>query len=202
MKKLLLLLVTLAASAMVTGCVVTSVYPFYHQKDLAFESTLVGQWINPEQATEHWVFEQEGTNAYRVTFSSGTNRVLLDGHLFRISGQLFLDLFNRHESDDMQPPPIPSHVLLRVSQLSPTLRFSELNYDWLKQVLASNPNALRHHAVLSEEKPQDRRIVLTADTAELQKFLEHHLKTEEAWTHSFELKRNAAPLGTAPQKTR
>ena len=42
------------------------------------------------------------------------------------------------------------------------------------------------------DKPEDSRLVLTADTAELQQFILKHLKTEDAWKDGFELKRDAA----------
>ena len=54
-----------------------------------------------------------------------------------------------------------------------------------------DPEAVRHIVLPTGEKPDDRRIVLTADTTELQEFLLKHLKTEgplvyqpgEGWQH-------------------
>jgi hypothetical protein len=64
---------------------------------------------------------------------------------------------------------------------------SELSYDWLGQLLATNPAALRHLVIKTGDKPEDRRIVLTADTPELQRFVIRHLKTEGAWKESLGL---------------
>jgi hypothetical protein len=64
---------------------------------------------------------------------------------------------------------------------------SDLSYEWLQQLLATNPAALRHLVIKTGDKPEDRRVVLTADTAELQRFVTSHLKTEAAWTESLEL---------------
>ena len=67
-----------------------------------------------------------------------------------------------------------------------------LNYDWLKELLAKEPKAVRHHAIPTGDKSEDHRIVLTAETAELQKFIRTHLKTEGAWKDVFELKQDLA----------
>jgi hypothetical protein len=54
-----------------------------------------------------------------------------------------------------------------------------LDYDWLEKLLAEKPKALRHHLI---EDRGSTRLVLTADTAELQRFVVKPLKTEAAWT--------------------
>jgi hypothetical protein len=64
---------------------------------------------------------------------------------------------------------------------------SELSYDWLGQLLATNPAALRHLVIKTDDNPADRRIVLTADTAELRRFVIRHLKTDGTWKESLEL---------------
>jgi hypothetical protein len=64
-----------------------------------------------------------------------------------------------------------------------------MNHDWLKTLLEKDPKALRH--ILVGPKPDDRRVVLIAETSELQQFLSKNLKTEEAWKDTFELKRAA-----------
>lgn len=189
MKKLTFALMT-AGAAVLTGCLVTSVYPFHTEKDLAFEPGLVGDWTNVKEAGDHWKFEKEGSNAYRLTYSSGDKTNVVQAHLFKLRGESFLDLFTPEGNDQIQPPPIPSHFLLRVFQLQPAVRMASLDYDWLKETLAANPKALRHHVIKLGDKPDDERIVLTADTAELQMFVINHLKTKEAWKDDFELKRD------------
>jgi hypothetical protein len=104
-----------------------------------------------------------------------------------LEGKTFLDFSAPTWKEDIQPEPVPSHILARVTQITPTIKMSELSYDWLKELLATNPTALRHLVVKTGDKPEDRRIVLTADTAELQRFVLSHLKTERAWKESLEL---------------
>ena len=81
-------------------------------------------------------------------------------------------------------------IFSRADQLAPTVKLASLNYEWLHELLAKNPKALRHHSIPSGDKPEDTRLVLTADTAELQQFILKHLKTEDAWKDGLDLKRD------------
>ena len=177
-------------AALFTGCLVVSVYPYYNEKDLVFETGLVGSWSKTDGQSERWKFEKQDTNTYQltVTNSSGTN--VMQAHLFKLRGQLFIDLYAPDASTDVQPPPIPSHLLLRVQSLSPSLKLTVLDFAWLRDLLLKNPKALRHEIIKTNDKPEDRPIALTADTAELQAFLAKHLDTKEAWSDPFELKRD------------
>jgi len=174
-----------------TGCVVTSVYPFYFEKDVVFEPVLLGDWTKGQAPEEHWKFERDGETAYRITRESGGKATVFKGHAFKLRGRTFLDLSTMDWKADIQPEPVPSHFLARVVQLTPTLKLSAINYDWLKELLAKDPNAVRHIVIQTGEKPNDRHIILTADTTELQQFLLKHLKTEgplvyqpgEGWQH-------------------
>ena len=170
-----------------TGCVVTSVYPFCFENDVAFEPALVGDWKKTDQPGEHWRFEQASGNGYRITSESGEKITVFQGYLFKLQGQSFLDLTTTGWKEDIQPEPVPSHLLARVVQLTPTVKLSAIDYDWLKDLLAKNPKAIRHIVLPTGEKPEDRRIVLTADTAELQQFVLMHLNTEGMWETSVEL---------------
>ena len=183
-----------AAAAILAGCVVTSVRPFYTEKDLVFEPALVGDWIKEGKNAgdyEVWKFEKSAALAYRFTLIEADKATVMEAHAFKLQGQLFLDI----ASIDQDIQVIPPHYLLKVSQVTPALRMSELNHDWLKGLLGKEPNAIPHHLVRSGDKPEDLRVVLTADTPELQKFVLNHLKTEGAWKDSFKLTREPQPAG-------
>src|SRR5437588_78345 len=135
-----------ATVVFLTGCVVTSVYPFYTEKDLTFDPALLGTFgeVHATQ-TNSWSFERDKTNAYLVTFAEGgNNNRTSQAHLFKLGGQLFLDFFTTESNRDIEPEPLPTHLLIRVSQITPTLKMNCMNYDWLKDVLAKNPKAVRH----------------------------------------------------------
>lgn len=179
------------AALLGAGCLVTSVYPFYTAKDVQFEPALLGKWSDTKTKNEHWQFEQQGDKHYQLTYSEGTNApYTMQATFFKMKGESFLDAFTTKEVD-VQPPPIPSHFLLRVLELKPNLRMAPLDYDWLQKTLAENPKALRHCLTPPDEKPENQRLVLTADTAELQKFVLAHLNTRAAWTNETELSRDS-----------
>jgi hypothetical protein len=172
-----------------TGCVVTSVYPFHFEKDLVFEPALLGDWVKDAAATDHWKFEREGPDAYRLTYTDSQKSSVAQARLFKLRDQTFLDLYASEPKDEGLFPTIPSHLLLRVVQTGPTLAMAALNDKWLRQLVEKNPKALRH---LFVQEGIDKRLVLTADTAELQRFVVKHLKTEAAWETSEELQRATA----------
>ena len=186
MKELTIPLLSVAA-LMFGGCVATSVYPFYGEDDPVFEPGLLGHWTKVQHPDERWNFERDNGNGYRVVSVSQTSTNAGEAHWFKLEGQAFLDFTAPKWQEDIQPQPVPSHILVRVTQLKPTIKMLELSYDWLGQLLATNPAAVRHLVVKTGDNPDDRRIVLTADTAQLQRFVISHLKTEGAWKESLEL---------------
>src|SRR2546427_6041438 len=59
----------LALLPLLTGCVVTSVYPFFNAKDVAFEPALIGAWADAgstNAANEHWQFEKAPGQAFKL----------------------------------------------------------------------------------------------------------------------------------------
>lgn len=187
MRKPVPLIVSLVACAvLLTGCVVSSVYPYYTQKDLAFDPALLGTWTSTStNATDSWTFERRETQSYKMTVKDGEESIEYDAHLFRLKGQLFLDVLP-HPKKDCNEDFIPPHYLLRVDKLQPTLRLRPLDYKWMGELLEKKPKALRH----MKPGAKDDGFIVTADTAELQKFIIRHLKTGEAWaSDTTELKR-------------
>ena len=175
---------------LLSGCLAISVYPFYSEKDVSFEPGLVGKWTKTTDIKEQWTFEKKGEKAYQLTYSDGEKKYVMDAHLFRLKEQLFLDLFNANGPEDIMPPPVPSHLLIRVFQIKPTLRMAAMDYEWLSKLLEKDRHAIRHHLLITDEKSQNAQIVLTADTPELQKFIADNLKTEDTWKDAFDLQRN------------
>lgn len=172
-------------AVLLTGCIVTSVCPFYAEKDVVFEPALLGTW-QMDEAT--WKFAKEGEKAYRVTYAEGGKESVMAGHAFKLKGVLFLDLCGQ-PTEEVVLPAIPSHLLLRVETAQPGLKLAPLNLEWLNGVLEQNPKALRHHRIRGEQPDHASRLVLTADTEELQAFITKHLDTKEAWKDGLNLKR-------------
>ena len=171
------------------GCVVTSVYPFYTAQDLVFEPWLPGDWISadePPKPGEFMRVEKLGEKSYRATAFTAdqTNSVIL--HVFRLNQQLFLDTCPTNDSLDH----IPVHQISKVIHLAPVLETADFEYKWLEKMLKQHPKAIRHVIVRDHEGENDEtRIVLTADTLELQKFILKHLNNTNAWKKPGKAKR-------------
>lgn len=174
----------------VAGCVVTSVYPYYTAKDLTFDPALLGTWHDPEKTNadaETWTFDKLEAQTYKWTVRDGNKTNEFDTHLFSLGGTRFLDALPRERHDYTTP----SHVLLRVTKLQPQLELENLSYDWLAKLLETDPKALRHVVVPKEAGSSEDGglLTLTADTAELQKFIRKHVNNTNAWGESLVMKK-------------
>jgi hypothetical protein len=171
------------------GCVVTSVYPYYTGKDLVFDRALLGDWVEAgatNASAEYARFEQAGEKDYRVTIFGTDETNSMEAHLFRLKQQLFLDVCPTNRSLDF----VPTHQVSKVMQIGPGIETANLNYDWLAKLLEKNPRAIRH-MVLREKTGDEHggRIVLTAETKELQRFLLKYVNDPNAWNEPSQFKR-------------
>lgn len=175
-KKLSLVLAGMAL--LFGGCVVTSIYPFCYQKDIIFDSNLLGSF--GEDKGETWTFERGTNSSYLAIIRNNDKSSTNVAHLFKLDGQLFIDLSGANCNEDLTPDPVPAHLLLRVDQIKPRLKVAFMSYNWLKELVATDPQGIRH-IVVREDNSSNERIVLTADTGELQRFVRKHLKTSKFW---------------------
>jgi len=189
MKSKLLILFTLALA----GCV-PSWNPFYTEKDLAFESALVGSWRPveaKENSKEFWEFTKAGDKLYQLTQTDEEGRKAnFEARLFKLKEHLFLDLYlTKVEGDDLKVNAwagislVPAHLLLKVDLSESGVKLAAMNPEWLKEFLKQNPGAIAHRAV------SDGSIVLAAGTDELQKFVLAHLGDKDFIGGPMEMKR-------------
>jgi hypothetical protein len=185
MKRLFFLSLALAAVGL-SGCFVLSVWPFYTEKDLAFDPTLLGSWKGATETNTVWRFEREDTNVYSLTIRDNTETNLTQARLFKLGGHLFFDMFTpKVESDDSNkklfPPPVPVHTLARVTLNAPEFRVALMNIEWLTAYLTNNPTALRHYLWKEKADNDEGFPIVTAETPELQKFVLQHYGNTNAW---------------------
>jgi hypothetical protein len=180
------------AVLLVAGCVVTSVYPFYQAKDVTFDPAMVGTWSDPAKTNadqETWTFEKLDGQTYKLVVRNASETNQFDTHLFSLGDAKFLDCLTR----ERPAYAAPTHVLLRVKSLQPQLEMQLLDYEWLGKLIEANPKALRHIIVPKEAgtaaEPDGGLLTLTADTAELQRFIRQHLNDTNAWSKPLVLKK-------------
>lgn len=180
-------LVITALGFLLAGCIVTSVHPFYSEKDLVLGAPLSGHWKSPDPANEHWTFEPADAKSWKITYISGNETNLMSVHLFKLDHQMYMDLFPLSMEAAGMPPAIPSHLVMRVDQIQPTLKWAPMKHEWLAKWVEQHPKSIAHMVLRDGEKSDSVRVVLTAETPALQKFLRKHVKTVEAWEDPTEL---------------
>lgn len=122
----------------------------------------------------------EGENrSYILVFTDGEDRAAtFSVHLVDVRGTKFLDLLPTGADVELNEllvwHVVPMHSFVRVEELGPHLKLVFMDADWLTQRLEKHPCAIKHH------KLEDDRILLTAGTRALRRFLFKHRKTEEA----------------------
>ena len=180
-------MLAMAASLFLAGCVVTSVYPFYTEKDLVFDPSLLGEWVDASATNtpnEFIRISQLGEKGYAVTAVGEKETSCGDFYLFRLKDYLFADKCATNRSLDY----LPVHQVSKVQRLDTVVETANLNYDWLSNLIEKNPKAIRHTVV--HDKPGDNgRIVLTADTKELQRFILKHINNTNAWNETSTIRR-------------
>jgi hypothetical protein len=191
MKKRILL--TGAACALLLAACIPSVNPFYTEKDVVFEPRLLGEWHETGKTNDaqSWVFEQDGSNAYKLKISEPKGKEgQLSVHLFKLDKEYFLDLiptdvkYAPDQTDLVSASMFPGHLVANVVQLEPTLKLVFFDFDKAQKFLEANPKALAH-------REEDHRMLLTADTRALQRFILKHLNSGDIFAEPGEMARKA-----------
>ena len=158
---------------------IPSVNPFYTDKDVVFETRLLGAWQEKDKTDEPqvWKFEEGKNKAYKLTVTEKEGkRGEFEAHLFKLKQQYFLDIvateIGTNIADLVTASLIPGHLLLRVPKIEPELKLAAFDFDWLDKYLKEHPKSLSHHR-------ESDRIFLTAETADLQSFVLKHLGESE-----------------------
>jgi hypothetical protein len=183
-------LIAIGAAAILLAACIPSVNPFYGEKDVVFDPHLVGEWQEKGKTNEPevWKFEQSTNNDYKLTVTEEGKTGEFSARLFNLKGERFLDVIPTDcKFDDKQAYLVaysmfPGHLLMRVGQIEPELKLAVSDYDWLEKFLQKNPKAVGHHL-------ESERIILTADTPDLQKFVLKHLGTNELFKEYGEMVR-------------
>jgi hypothetical protein len=168
------------ATVVIAGCV-PSLHPIYTDGDVVFEEALVGLWRDTDSPGETWLFTPADDDAYRLVFTESGGEVgAFEVHLAQVGGALFLDLFPEEPAASAgsfyEAHLVRAHTFLLVESIEPDLRLRAVETEWLSEYLRQYPHALARAEV-------GDRVVITAPTAELQRFVLAHLETAGAFGH-------------------
>jgi len=183
------------------GCV-QSVQPFVKESQATYEPGIVGIWSDGQGATAD-IQGDTAAKSYKATFTDKDGKV---GHfnlrLGAIDGQMIVDVAPAEldldkVSDVYMIHLLPLHSFLLLDRDGTEFKLRSMNDGWLGAELKDHPDALAH--VTQGED----RIVLTASTDELQKFIVANIKTPKAFGEPNELKRvnpSTPPASSIPVK--
>ena len=170
------LIAFLGAAALLCSCI-PSVNPFYTDKDIVFEPRLLGAWQEKDKPDnpDVWKFESATNRMYKLTIVDKEGKQgAFTACLFRLNQEYFLDLipvdcnYATNQADLVAFSMFPGYLLVRVPQIEPELKLAFFDFDWLEEKLGKDLNALAHHR-------EGDRLLLTADTRDLQEFVIGHL---------------------------
>jgi hypothetical protein len=174
--------------ALISGCV-PSFNPLYTEKDLIFDSRLVGAWTGEEG--ELWRFIKDGEKKYKLTYTDNDGKATFEAHLFKLKDRHFLNLYLHDDAEGdfklnalAKGTLFPMHLFLRVDEIGTSLKMAAANPTWLEEHLEANPKATPH-------LKQKERILLTGTPLELQAFVLEHVDGEALFGGPFTVQRKS-----------
>lgn len=178
-------LLVVAVSLVIPSCI-PSLHSLYTDKDTPIEPAILGDWVQ-DSGDSTWLFAKKDNHTYRLIYTDKDGRPgEFEARLVKLGKQMFLDLF----PEDPKLPEnayykyhlLRAHTFLRVSVSASQMQLAGMDPTWLKSLLASDPDAIRHETV-------NDTIVFTASPKELQTFLMKHGGDPKAFAAVIELSR-------------
>lgn len=169
-----------AAALAIGGCYTLSMYPLYTQTDLMYDPGLEGVWGDPKALDDDtWEFRRLEGNTYRLIVREEGNRLIVDPakdgvfqvHLMKLGPHRFLDIYPEEPAgvnSFYSSHVIPAHSFVKVAREGDSLEMSFMDTEWLDTLADGGKLDLKHES-------RDGVIVLTASTADLQRFILAHV---------------------------
>jgi hypothetical protein len=167
------------------GCATYSVHAFYKPDESTLEPGLVGTW-RADKAKITIQANKEGTYEVEVADSDSNSDYRYKMRLIRVAGKLFADaVFDEESLNDKKidfPYGIAAfHFLYKVLLNEETLRISLVNHDWLVTQIEAKKISIAREYMDENSSPRDSSILLTASSANLQKFIQQIADTSDAF---------------------
>ena len=174
------LLIALLAVLLLSACI-PSLQPFYTEKDLVFEPSLVGSFGETEGSAT-WTFTKSADREYKLTIKDKEKSSSFATHLFKLRNDHFIDLYAVKESLDDCPREdffkaslIPGHLVLKLPSFSPNLTLQVMDEEAIKEYLKANKGAVPHSFI------ELGRLVFTGSSEQMGDFLKRISSEEKCW---------------------
>lgn len=190
MKRFAILFVILACATM-SGCLVSSLHPFYNHKDKIFDKQLIGNWMDGDSSI--WVITANKSSSsfmgpevldstFSITYYEDEQKSLLQGTMFELDGKRYVDFYPDPDEDHCMSDMtsfhhVPVHTLARIKIKDNRVMLFWFGEEWLNELFEENRIRIAHETV--EIGPSYSRHVLTASTEELQKFIRKYANAED-----------------------
>ena len=174
-------LLPLCIVAMLSGCVVQSINPFYTQDLVAEMPDLYGQWMLTESlfregTDKPWTFSKDAI----IIPGDKDKAAALSARFFKVNDMVFLDTTAAEPQQDISLWWMfhisPMHTVSKVIVSENTLRVSPLNVSWLDDAVRNKSVALR--SVWREEMKEN---IFIASSAEWVDFLKKYGSDPQAF---------------------
>ena len=172
----------LALVILMCGCV-PSLQPFYTDKDLTFDSNLLGVWGEPEGTT--WAFAKSGDHSYLLTHTEDGASGKLAANLFKVGEQLYLDTYPEDpgiKSGFYTAHLLGTHHVWKFQLAGDSLRLATLDHDKIKPMIDQKKLVIAHELIAND-------LIFTASTRDLQAFLANYARAADVFGRWTELKR-------------
>lgn len=172
------------ATLWMSSCLVSSLHPFFRQKDKVFEPAMLGSWIDSDSCI--WVIEKHMVikefmgpeypdSTYRLTYYEDEGMLgLFIGTFFELKGIRYMDFYPDPSEDHCNSGltgfhHFPTHTLARIQLDSDSIMLYWYGDEWLDELIKNNRIRIKHESV--EMSADWTRHLLTAPTEDLQKFI-------------------------------
>lgn len=203
-----LIFIAIISIAVLSGCIVTSFYPFYLKEDIQKDTRFNGTWIddgmlfkdnqfhlaekrkNSDHKKPEWTFKmKKDSSGYKVKVANVKGMEEFTNYnvtAFKIGKHQLLDFkIDEVESDYMLAPVhfLPVHSIAKYHFSGDTLIINWFNHDYMKDLFEKSRVRIDH-------LKRNHHILLTAKTEDLQKFILRYINDPKAFSlqDSFTLK--------------
>lgn len=195
-----LIFIAIISIAVLSGCIVTSFYPFYLKEDIQKDTRFNGTWIddgvlfkdnqfhlaekrkNPDQEKPEWTFKmKKDSSGYKVKVANVKGMEEFTNYnvtAFKLGKHQLLDFkIDDVESDYMLAPVhfLPVHSIAKYHFSGDTLVINWFNHDYMK-------NLFKKSKVRIDHLKRNDNILLTAKTKDLQKFILRYINDPKAFS--------------------
>lgn len=165
---------------LLVGCI-PSLNPIYTDETLTFDPALLGVWKQPG-AEASWEMSRLDDKSYRLVYTDDQGQHgRFVAHLAQLEDELFLDVYPKDAKLDANGfykiHLLPIHTIYRVRKSQGQVALAAIDFKWLEEYLTNHPGEIACATL-------DGRILITANTPEVQKFVLAH---KDRFTSEFPL---------------